>query len=251
VLHAATTVARSGQGLTTAEATIIAAACTAVAVLAVGILNVSTQRKQLRKQEEQSNRQLAEQRELLERQLQAQREQATEQLQAQRDQFNRQLSEQRESQLAQRAADMATVIRDEKKATYTKVLAGCRETAAMLELMAYQHPQSLLANLDSAFASLAAERDAMRNGLAETELLGSDDAIRLVTLFTERTGELLTKFINASESSIQQSGQPALDTLSYAQAVLGDEITRSEIPPIQLEMRTTMRREILGKQAES
>lgn len=248
--HAAATTS-SSQGLTTAEATIIAAACTAVAVLTVGILNVLTQRKQLIKQEQQSNEQLAEQRKLLEHQIEAQRQQSSEQLEAQRDQFTLQLAEQRDLQRNERAAEAGKIIREEKKSTYTKMLAGCREIQAMWQLMADQHPQSLLANLNSAMARLEAEREAVRIGLAEIELLGSDNAIRLVTLFTDRTAVLLATFVNTSEAAIQRSGQPTLDTLAEAQRALREEIRRSEVPRIYSEMREIMRREILGDQPET
>lgn len=90
ILHKAA-ISSSNQGLTTGGATVIAAACTAVAVLTVGILNVLTQRKQM-----------AEQGSLLERQLGAQREQSNQQLDAQRDQFNRQVDLMRSGQITDR-----------------------------------------------------------------------------------------------------------------------------------------------------
>jgi hypothetical protein len=90
LLHKAAT-SSSNQGLTTGQATIIASACTAVAVLAVGILNVLTQRKQM-----------VEQRQLLERQLGAQREQSNQQLEAQRDQFNLQANLMQSGQITDR-----------------------------------------------------------------------------------------------------------------------------------------------------
>jgi hypothetical protein len=208
---------------------------------------VWTQRKQLSKQEQQSNKQLDEQRKLLERQLEAQREQSNQQLEAQLEQFNLQLAEQRDLRITEQTAETAKTIRTEKKAAYVKMLAGCRNTQAIWQLIAYQHPQSLLANLASATANLAEERDLMRTGLAEIELLGSQDVIKLVTHFTERTADLLTRFINSSESAIQRSGQPTPDTLSEAQATVREAIAKNEIPRIYFEMQATMRREIVGE----
>jgi hypothetical protein len=245
MVHSATT--SPGRGLTTAEASIIAAASTALAVLTVGVLNVWTQRKQLSKQEQQSNKQLDEQRKLLERQLETQREQSNQQLDAQRDQFNLQLAEQRDLRRAEQDAETAKTTRAEKKAAYVKVLAACRNTQAIWQLIAYEHPQSLLANLQSATANLAEERDQLRTGLAEIELLGSQDVIKLATSFTERTGDLLTRFISSSESAIQRSGQPTPNTLAEAQAAVREELAKSKIPKIYSEMQATMRREILGE----
>jgi len=127
------------------------------------------------------------------------------------------------------------------------MLAGCRNIQARWQLIAYQHPQSLIANLESATADLTEERDHMRTGLPEIELLGLQEVIQLITQFTERTGDLLTKFINSSESAIERSGQASPDTLSEAQATVREEIAKNEIPAIYLEMQATMRREILGE----
>jgi hypothetical protein len=229
----------SNSGLTTAAATIIAASCTAIAVLAVGVLNVLTQRKQLK-----------EQRELLERQLEAQREQSNAQLEAQREQTNRQLTEQRDLRRIELESEVAKINREEKKAAYIRMLAGCREVEVTWELVASQHPASLIANLDSMLARLTTEREAMRAALAEIELLGSPDVVKLVTLFTERSGNLLAAFVNKSELAIKQSGQPTLSTLSEAQKAVREEIVKQETTRIFYEMQETMRREILGETTE-
>jgi DNA anti-recombination protein RmuC len=226
----------SSPGLTAAQATIIAAVCSAIAILTVGILNVATQRRQLTKQEQQSNRQLGEQRKLLERQLEAQREQ-----------FDRQLSEQRELRAIETEAEVANMIRAEKKAAYVKMLTGSRSVQATWALLAYQHPQSLMANLDSAFDTLSQEREQMRTGLGEIELLGSQDVIKLVNDFSKRTGDLLSTFVDTSESAIRRVGQPTPDTLAEAQKALRDEINKGEASKVYREMQETMRREILGE----
>jgi hypothetical protein len=239
--------ASSNAGLTAAGATIIAAACSAIAVLAVGILNVATQRRQLNKQEQQSNRQLNEQRNLLERQLDAQREQSRQQHGAQREQFDRQLAEQRTLRAGELEVETAKTIRAEKKAAYVKMLSGCRNTQAIWELIAYQHPQSLLVNLESVTVKLAQDQDDMRTGLAEIELLGSHDVAELVDEYTKRTGGLLAKFIQTSEAAIQRSGgQPTLGTLAESQKAVREEISRSDIPQIFSDMREMMREEIGG-----
>jgi hypothetical protein len=209
-------------------------------VLAVGILNVVTQRKQLK-----------EQRTLLERQLQAQRDQGNLQLEAQRDQTNRQLAEQRDLRQLDLEAERSKITREEKKAAYTKMLAACREVDAAWGLMAAQHPQSLLANAESILGRLTAEREVIRVALAEIELLGSVDVVKLVTIFTERTGTLLAKFVETSELAISRSGRPTLDTLAEAQNAVREEIVRQETPRIYRELQETMRREILGEPTES
>ena len=238
-----------GSGLTTAEAAIIAAGCTAVALLAVGILNVWTQRKQLSQQKGQLNEQLSEQRKLLERQLEAQREQNNQQLEAQRIQSDRQLTEQRDLRLTELKAETAKIIREEKKAAYIRVLAGCRETQAAWQLLASQPPESLIANLQPVMARLNSERDTMRTGLAEVELIGSTTAADLMNNYAERTGILLTKFVTASEAAIQRAGgKPTHDALSEAQAVVREELFNLEIESIYHMMRATMRQEILGEQ---
>jgi hypothetical protein len=236
----------SATGLTTAEAAIIAAACTAAAVLIVGLLNVFSQRKQLINQEKQSDRQLKEQRQLLERQLQAQREQNKEQLDAQRAQFDRQMDEQRRMQLAEFDVERDKIIRGEKKAVYASMLAGCREVQAMWQLVADQHPQSLVINAGSMLAQIEKNREAIRTGMAEIELIGSEEVVTLVLAYTGKTGTLLSNFIEASESAIARVGEPTVETLAEAQAVVRNEISTGEITRIFAAMRENMRSEIRG-----
>jgi hypothetical protein len=247
LLEKAASTASKGQGLTAAEATIIAAGGTALAVLVVGILNILTQRKQLSSQERQFNRQLTEQRELLEHQLEAQRLQTEQQLVSQREQFERQSAEQRDIRRAEQESENAKISREERKSAYMKMLAGCRDIEATFSLVANQHPQSLLANLQPIMSRLEADREDVRIGLSEIELFASDFVVDLVVQYNEQSGRLVSIFVGLSEAAIQlNGGQPTPETLAEAQAAVRDTIVRIGINQTYLRMRDTMRGELLN-----